>query len=76
MTKLSHTVTLLQAGVEATFRLNEKEYRYARRIADMHNNYNFEWFTWARYELSPCKCKRFHNLFSYHKGNFYVTELK
>lgn len=74
-TKLTHSITLYQGGVELSFRLNEKEYQHAKRIADLGNNHNFEWFTWSRHHLSPSKSKRFGNNFNYHKGDFCVVEL-
>ena len=68
--KLTHFITIYQAGVEATFKLTAREYRYAMR----NREHNFEWFAWADYEISRAKSARFNKLFDYNKGNFYVIE--
>ena len=64
MKQLKHTITLYQAGVEATFKLTDEEFRKMQGL-----RYNFEWFAWADYELSRSKAGRFNRIFDYHKGD-------
>ena len=74
--KLTHKITLSQAGVNATFRLTDKEYDALKRCEDRYNGkcYNFSIFAWADYDISRSKCGRFHSIFNYHKGDFYFFE--
>ena len=67
--KNTHKVTLMQGGVSATFRLNDREYELLK-----HFLFNFAAFEWADYDISRSKCGRFHSIFNYHKGNFYWYE--
>lgn len=85
-TALNNQVTISQAGVEATFRLSDKELRklriysrYTRQEkengfldkATMGNAYNFSMYAFFEYETSRSKYGRFASLFNYHKGDFF-----
>lgn len=74
MSKLKYKITLYQGDVEAVFRLTESEFKGAKWIMDRGNNYNFEWFAWADYELSPSKRGRFNSLFDYHKDRIFCLD--
>ncbi len=77
--KNTYKVTLMQAGVIATFRLNDKEYKQLKIYAipqDKDRLYNFSAFAWADYELSRSKMGRFHSIFDYHKGDFYIFDVE
>lgn len=84
-TALNNKVTISQAGVEATFRLSDKELRklriysrYTRQEkengfldkATMGNAHNFSMYAFFEYETSRSKYGRFASLFNYHKGDF------
>lgn len=74
-TIITHKVTLSQAGVNATFRLTDKEYNGLKKscVPTMPDRlYNFSAYAWADYEISRAKCNRFHKLFNYHKGDFFI----
>ena len=62
--KLTHKVTLMQGGVEATFRLTDEEYNALEKC------FNFSIFAWANHNISKSKCNRFHSIFNYHNGDF------
>ena len=83
---LNNKVVISQAGVEAEFKLSDKELKSLRysSITDkqdrergflengtMGRSYNFAMFAFFDYETSRSKCGRFHKLFDYHKGDFY-----
>lgn len=74
--KLTHKVTLMQGGTEATFRLTDKEYDALKKCKEMYNGkcYNFSIFAWADYDISRSKCRRFNSIFNYHNGDFYFFE--
>ncbi len=73
--KLTHKVTLSQAGVNATFRLTDKEYNALKKCQHIYGRcYNFSIFAWADYDISRSKCGRFHSIFNYHKGDFIFFE--
>ena len=72
MPKLEYQITLCQNGNEVTFKLNEKEYRYAKRCVERDDFHNFTWFAFADYVLTPAKRGRFYKNFDYHKGDFYA----
>ena len=74
--KLTHKVTLMQGGTEATFRLTDKEYDALKRCKDRYNGkcFNFSIFAWADYDISKSKCGRFHSIFNYHNGDFHFFE--
>ena len=65
MSTLKYQITLMQGGVEATFKLNEREYQYAKTSVERDEWRDTVWFTWARYYLSPAKASRFYRLFKY-----------
>ena len=84
--QLSNKVVISQAGVEATFRLSDKELkglrhssRYTRQDQEsgkvdkaiMGNVYNFAMYAFFDYETTRAKSGRFHSLFNYHKGDFW-----
>lgn len=84
-TALNNKVTISQAGVEATFRLSDKELRklriysqYTRQEkengfldkATMGNAHNFSMYAFFEHETSRSKYGRFASLFNYHKGDF------
>lgn len=83
--QLNNKVVISQAGVEATFKLSDKELRSLRRSsrytrqeeergflekATMGNAYNFSMYAFFEYETTRAKSGRFHSLFNYHKGDF------
>lgn len=83
--QVNNKVTISQAGVEATFRLSDKELRKLRLYsnftkqekeegfldkATMGNAYNFSMYTFFEYNTTNSKYGRFTSLFNYHKGNF------
>ena len=74
--KLTHKVTLMQGGTEATFRLTDKEYDALKKCKEIHNGkcYNFSIFAWANYDISKSKCGRFNSIFNYHNGDFHFFE--
>lgn len=74
--KNTYKLTLMQAGVLATFRLNDKEYKQLKIYAKGDRFYNFSAFAWADYELSRSKMGRFHSIFDYNKGDFYIFEVE
>lgn len=84
--QLNNKVTISQAGVEATFRLSDKELkglrhssRYTRQEkesgrvdkATMGDVYNFSMYAFFDYETTRAKSGRFHKVFNYHKGDFF-----
>ena len=69
-TKLTHAITIMQAGIEATFKITDKEYKM---MPKKYEPYNFAWFAWADYTLSRSKRGRFNEIFDYHRGNFYLV---
>lgn len=84
--QLNNKVVISQAGVEATFRLSDKELknlRYSSRYtkqekesgrvekAIMGNAYNFAMYAFFDYETTRAKSGRFHKTFNYHKGDFF-----
>lgn len=74
--KLTHKVTLIQGGTEATFRLTDKEFNALERCKFIYHGkcYNFSIFAWADYTISRSKRKRFHSIFNYHNGDFIFFE--
>ena len=74
--KLTHKVTLMQGGNEATFKLTDKEYDALKKCKDNYNGkcFNFSIFAWADYTISRSKRKRFHSIFNYHNGDFIFFE--
>jgi len=73
--KNTHKVMLSQGGVNATFRLNDREFELLKKSQYRpHTLYNFAAYAWADYDISRSKCGRFHSLFDYHKGDFYWYE--
>lgn len=84
--QLNNKVTISQAGVEATFRLSDKELKglrhsskYTRKEkesgqvdrATMGNAYNFAMYAFFEYETTRAKSGRFASIFDYHKGDFW-----
>lgn len=84
--QLSNKVVISQAGVEATFRLSDKELRglrhssrYTRQEKEsgqvdraiMGNVYNFAMYSFFEYETTYAKSGRFARIFDYHKGDFW-----
>jgi len=72
--KNTHKVTLMQYGKEATFHLNDKEYKALKASERPHYPnylYNFAAFAWADYDISRSKRQRFHSIFNYHNGDFH-----
>ena len=84
--QLNNKVVISQAGVEATFRLSDKELKglrhssiYTRQDKEsgkvdkaiMGNAYNFSMYAFFDYETTRAKSGRFHKVFNYHKGNFF-----
>lgn len=84
--QLNNKVTISQAGVEATFRLSDKELRQLRVYSNFNkqeeNNgflekarlgiaYNFSMFAFFEYETTRSKYGRFASLFDYDKGDFF-----
>ena len=75
--KKTHKVTLMQCGVTATFRLNDREFELLKKAARPHYPhflFNFAAFAWADYDISRSKRGRFHSIFDYHKGDFNFFE--
>lgn len=74
--KLTHKVTLMQGGTEATFRLTDKEFNALERCKFIYHGkcFNFSIFAWADNVISKAKCKRFHSIFNYHNGDFIFFE--
>ena len=79
--KLTHKVVISQGGVNATFRLSDKEKDGLRaprwwRSNDrqMGNCYNFAMYAFFEYETTRSKYGRFASLFDYHKGDFFWYE--
>ena len=79
--KLTHKVVISQGGVNATFRLSDKEMDGLRasswwRSNDrrMGNCYNFAMYAFFEYETTRSKYGRFASLFDYHKGDFFWYE--
>ena len=81
----TNKVTVSQAGVQATFRMSDKELRklriysnYTRQEkengfldkATMGNAHNFSMYAFFEHETSRSKYGRFASLFNYHKGDF------
>ena len=79
--KLTHKVVISQGGVNATFRLSDKEMEslcassWTRSNGKhMGNCYNFAMYAFFEYETTPSKYGRFARLFNYHKGDFFWYE--
>ena len=75
--KNTHKVRLMQGGVSATFRLNDREFELLKKAERPYYPnclYNFAAFAWADYDISRSKCGRFHSIFNYHNGDFYFYE--
>ena len=75
--KLAHKVVISQGGVNATFRLSDKEMDGLRASSwwrsndrQMGNCYNFAMYAFFEYETTRSKYGRFASLFDYHKGDF------
>lgn len=75
--KLTHKVIISQGGVNATFRLSDKEMDDLRASSwwrsndrQMGNCYNFAMYAFFEYETTRSKYGRFASLFDYHKGHF------
>lgn len=73
--KLTHKVIISQNGINATFRLSDKEMNDLRasswwRSNSMGNCYNFAMYAFFEYETTRSKYGRFASLFDYHKGDF------
>lgn len=81
----TNKVIISQNGVQATFRMSDKELRklrvYSRFTkqekengfldkATMGNVYNFSMYAFFEHETSRSKYGRFASLFDYHKGDF------
>jgi hypothetical protein len=84
--QLNNKVVISQAGVEATFKLSDKELRNLRHSsrytrqekesgrvdkATMGNAYNFSMYAFFEHETTRAKSGRFYKLFDYHKGDFF-----
>lgn len=84
--QLNNKVVISQGGVEATFKLSDKELRGLRRSsrytrqekengflekATMGDAYNFAMYSFFEHETTRAKSGRFHSLFNYHKGDFF-----
>lgn len=76
--KLTHKVVISQGGVNATFRLSDKEMEslcassWTRSNGKhMGNCYNFSMYAFFEYETTRSKYNRFARLFNYHKGDFF-----
>ncbi len=84
--QLNNKVVISQDGVEATFKLSDKELKGLRRSsrytrqekeigflenATMGNAYNFSMYSFFDYETTRAKSARFNSLFNYHKGDFF-----
>lgn len=79
--KLTHKVVISQGGVNATFRLSDKEMEslcassWTRSNGKhMGNCYNFAMYAFFEYETTCSKYNRFARLFNYHKGDFFWYE--
>ena len=79
--KLTHKVVISQGGVNATFRLSDKEMEslcassWTRSNGKhMENCYNFAMYAFFEYETTRSKYNRFARLFNYHKGDFFWYE--
>ena len=79
--KLTHKVVISQSGINATFRLSDKEMDGLRAASwDKGNNkhmgscYNFAMYAFFEYETTRSKYGRFASLFDYHKGDFFWYE--
>lgn len=79
--KLTHKVVISQCGVNATFRLSDKEMDGLRasswnRGNSKHagNSYNFAMYAFFEYETTRSKYGRFASMFNYHKGDFFWYE--
>lgn len=79
--KLTHKVVISQGGVNATFRLSDKEMEslcassWTRSNGKhMGNCYNFAMYAFFEYETTRSKYNRFARLFNYHKGDFFWYE--
>ena len=74
--KLTHKVVISQGGVNATFRLSDKEMDGLRASSRNGGNkhmgscHNFEMYAFFEYETTRSKYGRFASLFNYHKGDF------
>ena len=64
---LNYRVLIAQGLRTYWFRLSREEFE-----AIPKDEYNFAWFAWADYELSPSKKSRFNRLFRYENGDFRV----
>ena len=76
--KLTHKVVISQGGVNATFRLSDKEMEslcassWTRSNGKhMGNCYNFAMYAFFEYETTRSKYNRFARSFNYHKGDFF-----
>ena len=73
--KLTHKVVISQGGVNATFRLSDKEMEGLRASSRDRSNtkmgmcYNFAMYAFFEYETTRSKYGRFASLFDYHKGD-------
>ena len=79
--KLTHKVVISQGGVNATFRLSDKEMEslcassWTRSNGKhMGNCYNFAMYAFFEYETTRSKYNRFASVFNYHKGDFFWYE--
>lgn len=79
--KLTHKVVVSQGGVDATFRLTDKEMDGLRAASRTRSNskhtgncYNFAMYAFFEYETTRSKYGRFASLFDYHKGDFFWYE--
>ena len=79
--KLTHKVVISQGGVNATFRLSDKEMEslcassWTRSNGKhMGNCYNFATYAFFEYETTRSKYNRFARLFNYHEGDFFWYE--
>lgn len=79
--KLTHKVVISQGGVNATFRLSDKEMDGLRASSwtrsngkHMGNCYNFSMYAFFEYETTRSKYGRFASVFNYHKGDFFWYE--
>ena len=79
--KLTHKVVISPRGLNATFRLSDKEMDGLRasswdRGNSKHagNSYNFAMYAFFEYETTRSKYGRFASVFNYHKGDFFWYE--
>lgn len=84
MKRLNNKVEISQAGVDAIFRLSDKELKVLRLYSDRVGNYsreqrlkanfgmchNFSMHAFFDYETTRSKSGRFNSLFNYHKGDY------